>query len=148
MKVLSKTSVYGIRAVLYLVSSEQEKPYVRIRQISEDLHISFHFLTKIFQILTNHNIITSYRGPNGGVSLAKPANEITLIDLIIAIEGEAFFTGCILALPGCGEEAPCPLHEYWGEMRENIKAYFKNITLAELESRIATEGLRLGPSVN
>ncbi len=146
MKLLSKTCMYGIRAVLYLTSLEQEKSYVHIRQISEDLHLSFHFLTKILQILAAHNIVNSYRGPNGGVSLARPANEIKVMELITAIDGTNAFETCILALPGCGEDTPCPLHEYWGATRDAIKSTFANITLAELERRIAQTDLRLIPA--
>jgi Rrf2 family protein len=143
MRLLSKTCIYGIRAALYLASLEPEKAYIPIRQISEYLQLSFHFLTKIFQILTNHDIVISYRGPNGGVSLAKPANEIKLIDVILAIEGEEFFTGCVLALPSCNEEEPCPLHKYWSATRDSLKSIFEETTLAELKDRIETEGLRL-----
>jgi Rrf2 family protein len=143
MRLLSKTCIYGIRAAVYLASLESEKTYVPIRQISEYLQLSFHFLTKIFQILTNHNIINSYRGPNGGVSLARPASEIKLMDIVVAIEGEGFFKDCILALPNCGEEQPCPLHKYWGETRDSLKAIFEDTNLAELKDRLETEGLRL-----
>lgn len=148
MSFLSKTCIYGIRAAIYLTSFEHQNSYVGIRQVSEDLHLSFHFLTKIFQTLTNHNIIISYRGPNGGVSLAKPANEITIMDIIVAIEGEELFTGCLLALPGCGEELPCPLHHSWSEMRENMKSNFENTSLKELADRMTTEGLRLASTIN
>ncbi len=137
MKLLSKTCMYGIRAVLYLTSLEQKESYVHIRQISEHLHLSFHFLTKILQNLAAHNIINSYRGPNGGVSLARPAREIKLMEVINAIDGKDSFRGCILAFPGCGEEAPCPLHAHWGDTRDRIKSAFENTTLAELEKRIS-----------
>ncbi len=143
MKILSKSCVYGIRAVLYVASSKQQQKYVPISQISKNLKISFHFLTKILQILTRNDIITSYRGPKGGVALAKPATEITLLEMIEAIDGAQFFQGCILELPGCGDENPCPLHAYWGESRDRIKSIFENTSLAELGDRIKKDGLRL-----
>ncbi|MCB0549642.1 MAG: Rrf2 family transcriptional regulator, partial [Phaeodactylibacter sp.] len=69
MKVLSKGCVYGLRALLYIVSEKPREEYVNIREISEELDISFHFLTKTFQSLTQKGILRSYRGPNGGVTL-------------------------------------------------------------------------------
>jgi Rrf2 family protein len=143
MKLLSKTSIYGIRAALYVASLENKQKYVPIRQISQDLKISFHFLTKILQTLTQHKIMTSYRGPNGGVTFARPPSEITLMDMVAAIESPDFFGGCIMELPGCGEQNPCPLHDYWGPMRNNLKSVFENTHLSELSDRIIQNNLRI-----
>ena len=105
--------------------------------------ISFDFLTKILQTLTQHDIMVSHRGPKGGVSLAREASEITLMDMINATEPENIFEGCILGMPGCGEEKPCPLHEYWGGARDEIKTTFETVNLAELSQRIKDDDLRL-----
>ena len=139
---LSKSAEYGIRATLYLNSLKQNG-YVSIRAISDELDISFHFLTKIFQKLTQAGLMQSFRGPNGGVALARPASEITLKDLVSAIDGPALFTECVLGLPGCGERKPCPLHEAWGEERDRLKTIFENATLAAMTADLETFGLRL-----
>ncbi len=143
MRLLPKTSTYALRAVLYIASTGKEQKFVPIRQISDDLNISFHFLTKIIQILSQHGLMTSYRGPAGGVALAKPASEISLIEIITALEGIDFFEGCILALPNCGDEAPCPLHDYWGKMRDELKDMFEQTSLDELSEKIKNNGLHL-----
>lgn len=142
MLLLSKTCNYGIRAALY-VASKKDQQFVPIRLIAEELNISFHFLTKILQILTQKNIMNSYRGPNGGVSLAKPADQITIYDIIEAIDGLKLFEECILGLPGCGNDKPCPFHENWRIVREDLKNTFKNSTLADLSERIKDFGLRI-----
>ncbi len=72
MKVLSKATVYGLRALVFMASEKERTGYVSISEIAERLNISFHFLTKTFQTLTQHGILESYRGPNGGVALTKP----------------------------------------------------------------------------
>jgi len=142
MVLLSKTCNYGIRAALY-VASKNDQQFVPIRQIAHELNISFHFLTKILQLLTQKNIMNSYRGPNGGVTLAKPANAITIFNIIEAIDGLKLFEECILGLPGCGNEKPCPFHDNWRVVREDLKRTFNNSTLAELSSRINDFGLRI-----
>jgi Rrf2 family protein len=144
MRLLSKTCIYGIRASLFVAAMKEEKKYVPISQISKELGIPFYFLTKILQMLTRHNIMVSYRGPKGGVTLARPANQITLMDMINVIEHDSCFDGCILGLEGCGEAAPCPLHASWGETRDQIKAMFENTNLADLGRKIREDGLRLG----
>ena len=143
MAILSKTCVYGIRASLLVDSMTSEREYVPIHLLSEQLGISFDFLTKILQKLSQHKIMRSHRGPRGGVCLARNASEITLMDMISAIEPENIFDSCILGLPGCGHEKPCALHDYWGSARDQIKTTFETVNLAELSQRIKDDDLRL-----
>lgn len=143
MKVLSQTSKYGIRALLYIVSKPREEAYVSIGEISQKLDFSFHFLTKIFRELTNNGILNSYRGPSGGIALAKPADQIMLIDVIYTLEGKDYFDNCLLGFPGCGSEKPCPVHEFWKEMKFEIKTHLCNTSLADLAEKILTDEVRL-----
>lgn len=143
MKVLSKASIYGLRALVYLASEKSRSGYVSIGEISEKLNISFHFLTKTFQTLTQQGILESYRGPRGGVTLKKPAEEIFLSDIIHVLEGQDFFDKCLLGLPGCGVEAPCPVHDFWKEAKNAVKGEFDNTSLAELGEKMSDKKIRL-----
>lgn len=141
---LSKSCEYGLRAMLYLGTlgdGEDEgettlphppREYVPIQTVSEDLDIGFSFLTKVFQQLNEAGLLTSKRGPGGGVALTRPATEITVYDIVVAIDGDDLFNECVLGLPGCGEAEPCPLHEHWTDERERIETRFRNATLAEV----------------
>jgi len=128
---LSKSCEYGLRAALYLASLDQEG-YVPIGTISEELDISFPFLTKIFQKLNDAGLLTSQRGPKGGVALTKNADAVTLYEIVAAIDGDDLFHECVLGLPNCGDAEPCPLHDDWIEERSRIETLFRNATLAEL----------------
>lgn len=128
---LSKSCEYGLRAALYLASLDEEG-YVPISTISEELDISFPFLTKIFQKLNDAGLLTSQRGPKGGVALTKAADEVTLYEIVVAIDGDDLFQECVLGLPGCGDAEPCPLHDEWAEERSRLEALFRNASLAEL----------------
>lgn len=139
---LSKSCEYGIRATLYVSSSGQDG-YLSIREISDKLDLSFHFLTKILQKLTHAGLLHSFRGPNGGVALAKPANKITLADIVIAIDGPELFTECILGLPECGEQKPCPMHEQWKVERDRLQKIMTEKTLAKLAEGINEFDFRL-----
>ena len=140
---LSKSCVYGIRATLYVALQTDNRGFVPIRQIADDLHISFHFLTKILQQLTLRDIMVSFRGPKGGIALARPASQITLMELVVAIDGAGLFEQCVLGLPDCGEDKPCPLHQQWSELRNAISATFQYTTLEELARTTREENLRL-----
>lgn len=139
---LSKSCVYGLRAALYL-SAKGPEHYIPIRQMSDKLEISFHFLTKILQQLTAEGILESYKGPNGGVRLTRPGSEITLLDIVSAIDGNAMFTECALGLPGCGVMKPCPMHEKWADTRDGIRTMLESTTLRELSTNGKLLNLRI-----
>ncbi len=139
---LSRTCEYGVRAMVFL-AAELSTDYRAVRTISENLEISFHFLTKIFQQLTRAGLLRSYRGPNGGVMLSRPASEITLKEIVVAIEGPELFNECVLGLPGCGEDRPCPLHESWSTVRVELEKMLEGRTLDEIGAVVVRDGLRL-----
>lgn len=139
---LSKSCEYGLRAMLYLATVDPDG-YVSIGTISDELDISFPFLTKIFQQLNDAGLLTSQRGPKGGVALTTPADEVTLYDVVVAIDGDDLFEECVLGLPGCGDERPCPLHDRWADERDRVKDMFQSMTLAEMSKRINGADLRL-----
>lgn len=145
MRVISKSGEYGLRALLYMVAHRSTQEFVSIREMAEELDISFHFLTKILQNLTQKGFLHSYRGPNGGIAFQVPPEKILLADLIKALEGEEFFDTCLLGLPGCGEKAPCPMHQFWKEIKGAIKHEFETTSLAEMGKSVQLRSLRLIP---
>jgi Rrf2 family protein len=139
---LSRSCVYGLRAVIF-IAQNHNNAYVSIREISEKLNISFHFLTKILQILTQNKILISYRGPSGGIKLAKPSSAITILDIINAIDGDALFKECILGLPNCGDDKPCPLHDKWSEYCQSLQDDFSHTSIQDLVLKIKESKLRI-----
>lgn len=130
----SKSCEHAIRASVLVASKEarEKRKYIPVRELSQELSISFHFLTKICQALTEARVMQSFRGPSGGVGLARPAAHIRLIDIVAAIDGTDRLTGCVLGLPGCNDNRPCPLHRHWGARREQILQMLEQTTLADL----------------
>jgi Rrf2 family protein len=140
--VISKRCSYAIRAALYL-ATRPEGQYVPVREISDKLHLSAHFLTKIFQTLTAGDLMLSFRGPNGGVKLARPSKSIRVIDVIELVDGQGLFQSCVLGLEGCGEERPCPLHDLWAGVRGQIQTLFESATLDAVAADIEKGQLRI-----
>lgn len=143
MQVLSKASINGLRALLYLAAQERREGYTGIREMAEELDISFHFLTKILQVLTQKGVLHSYRGPNGGVALARDPGTLYLEELVLMMEGEDFFDTCLLGLPGCGERKPCPVHAFWKETKAALQKEFRTTSLEELGHQIRVGKVRL-----
>jgi Rrf2 family protein len=134
----SKGCTYAIRASLLVTLKEMDenRKFIPLRELSDELNLSFHFLTKIMQSLTEARIIESFRGPNGGIGLARPAKEITLLNIVAAVDGMALFSDCALGLPGCGESKPCPLHASWAKRREDLRKMLSRTSLAMLAKDI------------
>lgn len=139
---LSKTGDYGLRAALYIASCSTEE-FISIREISKKLNISFHFLTKILQKLTEKKLMISFRGPKGGVKLSQPPHTITLLDIVLALEGPNFFEKCILGLEQCSTDHPCPLHQQWVPLRKQLIELFETNTLATFISGFEKKQFRL-----
>lgn len=139
---LTKTCTYGIRAAIY-IATQNGQQYVPIKEIAETLNISFHFLTKILQKLSKEGFIESVKGPGGGVGLRRNPTEITILDIIHAIDRDSVFEECVLGLPGCSDENPCPMHNTWGMLRKDLYNMLQNETIADLASQVKDKSIRL-----
>lgn len=139
---LSKACVYGLKASLFLASNQEEE-FISIRKMSEELSISFHFLTKVLQQLNNAGLLESYKGPNGGVRLTRSGAKVSLFEIVKAIDGTELFTECALGLPECGTGQPCPLHEKWGKTRDSIRLMLESTNLVELAAKGERMNLRI-----
>ncbi len=139
---LSNSCRYGIRAVLYLASQKNRTDNIGLKQISTDLDLPMPFLAKILQQLAKNKLLRSTKGPNGGFSLLKDPEKITLYELVEIIDGKGIFTNCIIHDDTCAgvrkSKKPCPVHEDYTKIRGELINLFKNRTLAELVLRINT----------
>lgn len=140
--ILSQRCEYAVRAALYLAAADR-RDYVAVHEISDALRIPHPFLAKTVQALTAAGLFASKRGPAGGLTLARPAAQITLMEVVLAVDGSDLFTDCILGLPGCGDRQPCPLHDQWVPARTRLHDMFARATLADTAARTHAGDFRL-----
>lgn len=145
---LSKRCIYGIKASIYLALTAKPDKYVSIQKMAEELNLSFYFMTKVLQVLTREGIMHSLKGPNGGIALARPPEELNILEIVCAIDGSKCFTQCILGFPGCGKRKSCALHDKWVVIREKIKTGFSQMSVADLAARTEKLNLRLVEEVD
>lgn len=139
---LSKSCEYAIRTALHLAAAGSAS-YTAVREISSALNIPYHFLAKTVQTLIQAGLFESMRGPHGGIALARPADQIRLEEIVLAVDGPAVFRECVLGLPGCGDRKPCPLHDQWAPARTQVERMFGAATLADTAARIQAGDFRL-----
>ncbi len=127
---LNKTTEYGIRTVIYIALNSTK--YLTTKEVAKELKIPRHFLAKVVQKLAKAKIIYSKRGKNGGFILKKSPDKLKIIDIVLALEGDDLFKKCVLGLPSCSDKNPCPVHQNWSIIREQIKQMLSDRTLSEL----------------
>lgn len=142
---LSNSCRYGIRAVIYLASQPVHTANTGIKQISEDLDLPSPFLAKILQELAKQKILSSSKGPHGGFSLLKDPKKIKLIDIVRAIDGEGFFTNCVMHSGKCGgmkkNKKFCSLHDDYDKIRRDLIQLFGDRSIQELVDRTGSSAL-------
>ncbi|MBT3228973.1 MAG: hypothetical protein HOD43_06215 [Candidatus Marinimicrobia bacterium] len=131
--ILSRSTEYAIRLIFYLSDRQPMSQYVRIRDVAEDLEVSYYQLAKVANILITNEILKSNTGPTGGIDLCDHANSLPLSIVLEVFGDQDIFDRCILGLHECSNENPCPIHSVWGNIRGELKSTFFDKTLGELK---------------
>lgn len=139
----SLTCEHGIRSLIYLAKRDDYTNFISIREISNDLDIPFHFLTKVLQKLTEAGIIESSRGAKGGIRFLKKPEMIKLSEIVFAIDGEKTFSKCLIGLNKCDEQNPCVLHDLWMEPKRTVTSFLSKSTLNDLIVRQSNDKTRI-----
>ncbi|HRL71153.1 MAG TPA: Rrf2 family transcriptional regulator [Flavobacterium sp.] len=129
----SKTCEYGIRAAIFIASESYQNNRVGLRDIAEKIDSPEAFTAKILQILSKNNIIHSIKGVGGGFEIPKEnMSQIKLSQIVTALDGNRVFTGCGLGLKQCSEDHPCPVHDKFKSIRNELAFMLENTNLEEL----------------
>jgi Rrf2 family protein len=133
LKISQKTE-YALRAMIQL--AEHTDGRTSAREISEHQHIPLRFLEQQLGALSKAGLVESFRGAGGGCRLAKDAAEVTVADVVDAIEGPFYPMFCLD--PGdhtCWQDARCGLQDLWSDVRMAVRGVFERTTLEQLASR-------------
>jgi len=136
MAVFSKTCEYALRAVFFIAQRTADGGRVGIKDIARSISSPEHFLAKILQDLSKHGVIQSVKGPNGGFYLDKESLEQPLADVVEAVDGNSIFTGCGLGLDECSATNPCPIHDEFLVVRNQLHRMLKSITIGQFNEEL------------
>jgi Rrf2 family protein len=142
---LSNTSKYAIRAVIYLALYASGDKKIGIKEIAKKLDMPTPFLGKILQTLARHQILDSTKGPHGGFWLKREAMDISLMEIIEIIEGSEIFDACVIRTTKCSYNEPCSMHDKMAPLRREMKSLFLTESIADLvsEFRQGKERIRI-----
>ena len=129
--IFTTTTEYAIRGLAELASRSETEP-VLLADLVAGTDLPREFLAKVFQRLVKAGILHSAKGRGGGFSLARPGNEITVMDIVIALEGQQHFGGCVLGLDRCSDTMPCLQHDHYKPVRQRLREYLAQTTVTDL----------------
>ncbi len=121
---------FAVTAMIDLAMRCADGP-VALAGISERQKISLSYLEQLFGKLRRHGLVDSVRGPGGGYCLARPTNELTVTDIIRAVDEQLDATQCG-GRENCQDDARCMTHELWARLNDKMYEYLSSVKLAEL----------------
>jgi Rrf2 family protein len=116
---ISRRTDYGVRVILDLASLP-EKGRASTQEIASRQNIPNPFLAKIVSQLSLAGLVTTYRGAGGGVTLARPPAEISLLEVIEALEGPVRLNRCLIEPDACPQNDRCPVHSVWAKAQREL----------------------------
>ena len=133
----SKACEYGIKACIFIAINSYEGKRVSPKEIAEEINSPQAFTAKILQALVRHKVIDSVKGAYGGFEVSKnDIANIKLSQIVKAIDGDNIYKGCGLGLEKCDENHPCPVHDKFKGVRDELKHMLEHTSLEELALNI------------
>jgi Rrf2 family protein len=137
---ITRQADYAVRSMVHLAELQMDGR-VSTASISEAENIPLPFLTKVISRLATAGLVTTSRGMGGGVSLARPPEEITLLQVVEAVDGPIVLNHCLLRAGICDREPDCAAHDVWAEIQNRLVYELASVTMKDLANRQAQKKL-------
>lgn len=127
---LSQSVGYAVTALGYIASAGG-KP-VLVKEIAKAAELPAPYLAKLIHALGKRGIVNTQRGVGGGVTLARAATDISLIELCTALDDPVVVPTCMLGTAECSDEWACPAHKFWTTQRAKVMEFLTNTSVADV----------------
>ena len=136
--IFSSATEYAIRGVAELAARRAGERAL-LDELVAGTGLPRDFMAKVFQKLVRAGVLNSAKGRGGGFSLARPAHEITLMQVVEAMEGPQAYDRCVVGLERCNDQMPCAQHDLYKPIRQRIKDYLRTTTAADLAASLKSK---------
>ncbi|MBK8914984.1 MAG: Rrf2 family transcriptional regulator [Phycisphaerales bacterium] len=127
---LSQSVGYAAAALGYVAAAGGKA--LLVKEMAEACDIPAAYLAKIINALARKQVVLTQRGVGGGVTLARPAEKITLYELCEALDDPIVLRRCMLGTAQCSDDRACPAHEFWTAHRGRQLAFLQETTVADI----------------
>ena len=142
---LTRGSEYAIRAMMYLAGRPVGE-VCSLHDVGSEQNVPESFLAKIFQSLVHAGLVASHRGAHGGFALARPGDQITIAQVVEAVDGPVALNGCVLWPETCERSDRCTMHRVWLRAQEQMMGVLDEVTFADLSTLPIEYGAGRGPA--
>ncbi|HHY46071.1 MAG TPA: Rrf2 family transcriptional regulator [Firmicutes bacterium] len=147
MEFIKRNSDYALRALVYMAGHGPGDRAFSVSQVAHAEGIPEGFLRKIFQKLAGAGIVKSVRGPRGGFSLAREPEDVTVLEVVEAIQGPLAVNRCLLGRDACERWDVCKLRESWTGIQEGFISFLRDVTIKALAAQQSKGGAPAGHKV-
>lgn len=133
---LSNSSKYAIKAVLFLALHSSEDSKVIVKDISKPINVPQAYIAKLLQKLVQAKIVSSVRGAKGGFYLNESNLAHSIMSIVNVIDGEEKLNSCMMSLQKCNEEKPCPLHNALSSSRNQILISLRSKSIKDVVEEV------------
>ena len=133
---LSKAAEYAIRSMVYIWMMNQKGTRPGYRTIAVGVGSPEHFTAKVLQTMTRSNFLRAGKGRGGGFYFEDPAKELSIMEIIKAIDGEKFFSSCAFGFENCNCANPCPMHEEFKIIRDGFSEMVLKLTVQSMAEKV------------
>ncbi|MDF1576646.1 MAG: Rrf2 family transcriptional regulator [Bacteroidales bacterium] len=133
---LTKSTEYAIRALVYVQLQNWKEMRPGVPEIALEIEAPAAFTAKILHILSSRSILESMKGRGGGFFFADNQSDLSLYQVIMVMEGDKLFTKCGFGLKNCSDANPCPLHDRYAILRDDLLKMAHSETIGSLARKI------------
>ncbi|MGX9987296.1 RrF2 family transcriptional regulator [Chryseobacterium sp. POL2] len=139
----SKTCEYALRALIYITQQTKDGGRIGIKDIASGIDSPEYFIAKILQDLSRKGFVQSAKGPTGGFYLDSISLNRSLAEIVKEMDGDKIFTGCALGLKECSESHPCPVHNEFRHIRNNLQNMLNEMKIGDFVSQLEAQKIFL-----
>jgi Rrf2 family protein len=133
---LAKSTEYAIRGLVFVQLQNWMGQRPGVTEIAREIEAPAAFSAKILHTLTTHKLLHSMKGRGGGFYFTDNQSALTIYEIILVMEGDGLFTECGIGLKNCSDKNPCPIHDQYEKIRNQLLVLAKSETISSMAKKI------------
>ncbi|MDF1573700.1 MAG: Rrf2 family transcriptional regulator [Bacteroidales bacterium] len=133
---LSKSTEYAIRSLVFIQVQNWMEKRPGVAEIAKEIEAPTAFTAKILHTLTTHGLLNSMKGRGGGFFFTDNQSELTIYEIILVMEGNGLFSKCGIGLKNCSDDNPCPAHDQYKYIRDQLLSLAQSETISSMAKKI------------